>query len=167
MTKWFSPDGHKNRTGTRISFIARLNRSRYSAWLSIGMAVLPVMSAAPLSARPTEAGPPQMIPPLLVASLFAIGALLVLIVSYVIVQKFINERARKRERELAAERARRERESQKSGAHKTDTVAQPAPVSLELDRSEHAELLENAREMVRDHPEKTAGVLRNWINQDS
>lgn len=96
--------------------------------------------------------------PILVASAVALAVLLVLILVATLASREL--RRRRSEREARAGRRRDEERRRKLEA------AADKPVSIGIDRREQDELLENARMLARDNPDKTAKLLRDWLRDD-
>ncbi len=95
-----------------------------------------------------------MLPPTFIASLIAIGVLLVLILTYVLVSREVERRRLDRERAIAAQR------KKELLATEVDEPAVPASIS----KSEHQEMIENAQAMVKEDPERAAKLVRHWLD---
>lgn len=95
-----------------------------------------------------------MLPPVFIASLIAVGILLVLILTFVVVSRAV-ERAR-----LDKERAIAEQRKKELLAAEFDEP----PVQMVVSKSEHQEMIENAQAMVKEDPERAAKLVRHWLD---
>ena len=99
-------------------------------------------------------------PPLLIASLVAILVFVGIFLLYLGVARVIENNKQKKAEAL-------KRPPPRIPVPLDETPAGAYTAELSLDEAERQEMLENARMMARENPQKTAKALRHWLSDDS